>query len=171
EVKLALKISNMSTSAVSNSSGSSGAAPSKKNVQEAVNQFNVLREEQRQIGMRINQMEMEAREFGLVIDVLEKVQPDRKCYRMVGSVLVERTAGEVLPTLSTNREQMLALVEQMKQRLEDKGRELNEFKEKHGIRLAGERPSDAAAAGGSGGSSGSNKPDGDSGSGGGVLVA
>ena len=42
----------------------------------------------------------------LVIDTLKDVDPDRKCFRMVGGVLVERTVKEVLPALVNNREQV-----------------------------------------------------------------
>ena len=40
----------------------------------------------------------------LVIGTLSSVDAGRRCYRLVGGVLVEKTAGGVLPTLSTNKE-------------------------------------------------------------------
>lgn len=42
----------------------------------------------------------------LVIETLREVDPTRKCYRMVGGILVERTVKEVLPALEGNREQV-----------------------------------------------------------------
>jgi len=42
----------------------------------------------------------------LVIDTLKEVDETRKCYRMVGGVLVERTVKEVLPALEGNKEQV-----------------------------------------------------------------
>ena len=41
----------------------------------------------------------------LVIETLTPLEPSRRCFRMIGGVLVERTVKEVLPTLTTNREQ------------------------------------------------------------------
>lgn len=38
----------------------------------------------------------------LVIDSISPLEPERKCFRMVGGVLVERTVKEVLPALETN---------------------------------------------------------------------
>jgi prefoldin subunit 2 len=40
--------------------------------------------------------------FRLVIDSISPLEPERKCFRMVGGVLVERTIKEVLPALETN---------------------------------------------------------------------
>ena len=45
----------------------------------------------------------------LVIDVLKGVEGERKCFRMVGGVLVERTVKDVLPALEYNNEQVLNL--------------------------------------------------------------
>lgn len=43
----------------------------------------------------------------LVIDTLKDVDPSRKCFRLVGGVLVERTVKEVLPALEANKEQVM----------------------------------------------------------------
>jgi len=44
-------------------------------------------------------------EIRLVIETLKEVEKERKCFRMIGGVLVERTVGEVLPALEANKEQ------------------------------------------------------------------
>nr|XP_025976592.1 prefoldin subunit 2 [Dromaius novaehollandiae] len=75
---------------------------------------------------------------GLVIETLREVDPTRKCYRMVGGILVERTVKEVLPALENNKEQISKIIETLNQQLQTKGRELNDFREKHNIRLMGE---------------------------------
>ncbi|KAG8430499.1 hypothetical protein GDO86_020490, partial [Hymenochirus boettgeri] len=74
----------------------------------------------------------------LVIDTLKDVDHSRKCYRMVGGVLVERTVKEVLPALENNKEQIQKVLGSLNTQLQAKGRELNEFREKHNIRIMGE---------------------------------
>lgn len=41
-----------------------------------------------------------------MIETLKDVAPERKCFRMVGGVLVERTVKDVLPALVNNKEQV-----------------------------------------------------------------
>lgn len=42
----------------------------------------------------------------LVIETLKDMEPGRKCFRLVGGVLVERTVQEVLPALRSNAEKV-----------------------------------------------------------------
>ena len=42
-----------------------------------------------------------------VISALKEVSPDRKCFRMVGGVLVERQVKNVLPALEHNHIQVV----------------------------------------------------------------
>ncbi len=42
----------------------------------------------------------------LVLETLKDVDKDRKCFRMIGGVLVERTVNEVVPALEQNKEQV-----------------------------------------------------------------
>ncbi|XP_074837104.1 prefoldin subunit 2 [Carettochelys insculpta] len=100
--------------------------------------FNRLRQEQRGLASKASELELELNEHSLVIDTLREVDPTRKCYRMVGGVLVERTVKEVLPALESNKEQISKIIETLTQQLQTKGQELNEFREKHNIRLMGE---------------------------------
>ncbi|KAM7138291.1 death effector domain-containing protein isoform 3-T3 [Macrochelys suwanniensis] len=105
---------------------------------EVVAGFNRLRQEQRSLASKAAELELELNEHSLVIDTLREVDPTRKCYRMVGGVLVERTVKEVLPALESNKEQINKIIETLTQQLQAKGQELNEFREKHNIRVMGE---------------------------------
>ena len=73
----------------------------------------------------------------LVIETLEGVPGDRKCYRMIGGVLVERTVKEVAPALISNRDKMSKLIETLDAQVSDKGKEINAYMEKHNIQVKG----------------------------------
>ena len=45
-------------------------------------------------------------EHQAVIKALDQLDPNRKCFRLVGEVLVERTVQEVLPAVKNNAEQL-----------------------------------------------------------------
>ena len=47
---------------------------------------------------------MERNEHRLVEDTLRPLDGSRRAYRLVGEVLVERTVEEVLPSVTSNRE-------------------------------------------------------------------
>uniref|UniRef100_A0A8C0J3L9 Prefoldin subunit 2 n=1 Tax=Chelonoidis abingdonii TaxID=106734 RepID=A0A8C0J3L9_CHEAB len=76
--------------------------------EQVVAAFNRLRQEQRGLASKAAELELELNEHSLVIDMLRDVDPTRKCYRMVGRVLVERTVKEVLPALESNKELSLS---------------------------------------------------------------
>ena len=94
---------------------------------------------------------------------------------MVGGVLVERTVKEVLPALTTNRDQvtttvliisfqflwyyclhlqMVKLIEALNNQITTKGQEINDFKEKNNIRI---RNQNEIPSSGSGETEGENK--------------
>ncbi|XP_062895203.1 prefoldin subunit 2 [Mobula hypostoma] len=105
--------------------------------------FNRLRQEQRNLVGKGAELEQEVVEHGLVIETLAEVDPSRKCYRMVGGVLVERTVREVLPALENNRQQLVKLIESLNAQIQSKGRELTEYREKYNIRLMNEEEKSA----------------------------
>lgn len=41
--------------------------------------------------------------YSIVIETLNKLDEERKCFRLIGGVLVERKICDVLPTLIKNR--------------------------------------------------------------------
>ena len=45
-------------------------------------------------------------EHGLVLKTLQPLDKQRKCFRQIGDILVERTVGDVLPDVQTNKEQL-----------------------------------------------------------------
>ncbi|XP_029107182.1 prefoldin subunit 2 [Scleropages formosus] len=137
--KMAASGSGSSSSAAgSKSSSSGGGKQSGPSAEQVVAGFQRLRQEQRSMATKVAELEMEINEHSLVIDTLKEVDPSRRCYRLVGGVLVERTVKEVVPALESNKEQISKVVETLKTQMQTKGRELNEYRERYNIRIVGE---------------------------------
>eukprot|EP00775_Hariotina_reticulata_P000314 gene314-526_t len=71
--------------------------PEPKSEQEVVSRFQQMRQAVRMTWEKLNDIEAEAAEHDLVIKQLEPMDKSRKCFRMIGDVLVERTVAETLP--------------------------------------------------------------------------
>lgn len=128
--------------------GSGGKKKSKGGLdhEQIIMQFNQMRQEYRGIIGKIGELEMEVNEHGTVIEALKGVEPERRCFRMIGGVLVERTVKDVLPALENNKQQISGLINKLKDSLTAKEQELKAFKEKHNIHVKGEKdaPSEEA---------------------------
>lgn len=53
---------------------------------------------------KIAELDVDRNEHSLVEETLKPLDPKRRAYRLVGEVLVERTVEEVLPSVTSNRE-------------------------------------------------------------------
>ncbi|KAK6114146.1 Prefoldin subunit family protein [Brugia pahangi] len=98
-----------------------------------------LREQQRNIVVELARVEDDKREHERVIQVLKKMEGDRKCFRMVGTTLVQHEIKTVLPILESTLQNLDTLVNSMKDNLIEKGKELQEYTEKHKIRYVTEK--------------------------------
>ncbi|WJX36431.1 Prefoldin subunit 2 [Trifolium repens] len=65
----------------------------------------------------------------------EPLDQSRRCYRMIGGVLVERTIKEVLPAVQRNKEGLEEVVARLNETLEKKKKEIAEFETKYKIRM------------------------------------
>lgn len=75
-----------------------------ENPEVILNQYKGMVAECQQMANKIGELTLEKDEHKLVIEQLTKLEPERKAYRLVGGVLVERTVGEVLPPIQQNYE-------------------------------------------------------------------
>ncbi|QQP35213.1 Prefoldin subunit 2 [Caligus rogercresseyi] len=105
--------------------------------EEILNGFNGLRSEQRALANKVSELTTDLNEHKLVLETLGKVESDRKCFRMVGGVLVERNVGEVKPALKSNVLKMEKLIETLSKQCTDKGQEIQGYMSKHNIRIQG----------------------------------
>ncbi|GAB2286956.1 Prefoldin subunit 2 [Dionaea muscipula] len=105
------------------------------NEQLIVNKYGAMRTELNQIYSKITELEMEVSEHSLVINAIQPLDPSRRCYRMIGGVLVERTIKEVLPAVERNKEGLEEVLSRLNEALEKKKKEIAEFEVKHKIRI------------------------------------
>ena len=73
--------------------------------------LNMMREQCTDLSVKINTLDLDKTEHELVINALTPLPADRKCFRMIGNVVVERTVGEVLPAVTKNRDQIKETLE------------------------------------------------------------
>lgn len=71
-------------------------------------QYRELTSECQSLRGKIAEIETDRNEHVLVEETLQPLDPGRRAYRLVGECLVERTVGEVLPSVVANRENVSA---------------------------------------------------------------
>mmetsp|Transcript_16791 Transcript_16791/g.50639 ORF Transcript_16791/g.50639 Transcript_16791/m.50639 type:complete len:147 (+) Transcript_16791:59-499(+) len=82
---------------------------------------------------KIAELEQEEKEHALVLKAFEKVEPTRRCFRMVGGVLVERTVAEVTPAVTSNKDKIRQAMTQLEENLKKKTAQRSAFVERHGL--------------------------------------
>ena len=63
-----------------------------------------------------------------MLETLEPLPGDRKCFRMINGVLVERTVEDVLPQLKTNAEGLKKVLDDLLKQYTSKQEELEKWK-------------------------------------------
>ncbi|KAJ1884540.1 Cochaperone prefoldin complex subunit [Kickxella alabastrina] len=99
----------------------------------AANQFS---NELKAIASKIGELELQLDEHMLVIKTMTPMPEDRKCFRLINGVLVERTVREVLPALTTNKEGITKSIEQLTAQYRTTDNEFAEFQKVNHIRIA-----------------------------------
>ncbi|KXZ54716.1 hypothetical protein GPECTOR_4g784 [Gonium pectorale] len=106
--------------------------------QALLQEFQQKRERIQATWSKITELVAESTEHKLVLEALEKLDKQRKCFRLVGDVLVERTVGETVPAIGRNRENLDATIKTLQGQLEAQKKDLQEFQTKHKIRVRSE---------------------------------
>lgn len=118
---------------MANTGGTDGREP--MNEQSVANLYAAMRTEVNQLYSKITELEMEVSEHSLVIGAIQPLDPSRRCYRMIGGVLVERTIKEVLPAVQRNKDGLEEVISRLNEVLEKKKKEIAEFEAKYKIRI------------------------------------
>ena len=82
------------------------SAPSEepKSQEEIIRRYQAMTAECAKLVEKVTELEVDRNEHRLVAETLGPLDPNRRAFRLVGGVLVQRTVGEVLPSVRTNQE-------------------------------------------------------------------
>ncbi|KAK6589475.1 hypothetical protein RS030_203153 [Cryptosporidium xiaoi] len=79
-------------------------------------QISQLERKLKLLNNKISELTQDSKEHGLVLNAFEKVEPERRCFRVVGGVMVERNVKTVKPALEKEKAALdSAIVELEKQ--------------------------------------------------------
>ncbi|KAI0638401.1 Prefoldin beta-like protein [Trametes polyzona] len=124
---------------MSSSKPKSKPSQPKPSAQELQQQYNRLQSELQALATKIGELEQDAEEHNLVLSTLDEAlaeEPDRKCFRLVGGVLVERTVKDVVPALKTNRDGIQKVISSLVEQYKSRDEEFENFKREYNIRPA-----------------------------------
>ncbi|KAL7413203.1 Prefoldin subunit-domain-containing protein [Mrakia frigida] len=128
-------------SAPKSSLAKKAAPPPPKMTDQEINQmYQRHKNNLQEIAQKIGELESEAEEHTLVLQTLLETQtldPTRKCFRMIGGVLVERTVKEVVPSLETNNAGIRQVLETLIGQYKSRETEFEEFCKENGIQRQG----------------------------------
>jgi len=105
-----------------------------KSQEEVVRRYQTMTTECDKLVEKITELEFDRNEHQLVQETLQPLDAGRKAYRLVGGVLVERTVGEVLPSVKSNKENLDAVIGTLKDRLETMQKDAAEWKAKYNLK-------------------------------------
>jgi prefoldin subunit 2 len=100
-----------------------------------VERYKAMLNERDAIAGMVLERQSDVDEHALVLKTLKNCKRDRKAWRLVGDVLVERTVETVIPEVEKNKEKLSGVVENAKQQLENKAKEMREFEKRYNIRI------------------------------------
>ncbi|GAB0138863.1 hypothetical protein EsDP_00007085 [Epichloe bromicola] len=110
------------------------AAPGKK-PQDLQSTYSNYKNTLQQIAQKIGDIEQEAEEHKLVLETLEPLSGERKCFRLINGVLVERTVKDVVPALKTNQDGLKKVLDDLVKQYKTKQDELDKWKKKNNVQV------------------------------------
>ncbi|OIW35239.1 Prefoldin beta-like protein [Coniochaeta ligniaria NRRL 30616] len=108
---------------------------SSKRQQDLQVQYSNYKNTLQQIAQKIGDVEQEAEEHKLVLETLDPLPEDRKCFRMINGVLVERTVKDVIPALKTNADGLKKVLDDLVKSYKLKQDELETWKKKNNVQV------------------------------------
>ena len=92
---------------------------SPEEMQVVAQKFNNQQRQSQTMRRKIAELDQELQDHILVLQNLEPLDAERRCFRLIGGVLVERTVGEVRPKIEANKTRLLAILNQLAEQLKE----------------------------------------------------
>ncbi|KKY32932.1 putative prefoldin subunit [Diaporthe ampelina] len=110
------------------------SAASKKQ-QDLQLQYSTYKNTLQQLAQKIGDVDQEKEEHKAVLETLEPLSGDRKCFRMINGVLAERTVKDVVPALKTNLEGLEKVLTELTEQYNTKTTEMEKWKKKNNVQV------------------------------------
>lgn len=81
-------------------------------------QISQLERKLRLLNNKISELTQDSKEHGLVLNAFEKVEPERRCFRVVGGVMVERNVKTVKPALEKEKAALDSAITELEKQYE-----------------------------------------------------
>ncbi|KAG4303219.1 hypothetical protein PCANB_000611 [Pneumocystis canis] len=107
----------------------------KQNESNISQQYNLYKHSLQQLAQKISDLEVEYNEHMLVIETLMNHPSERKCFQMIGGVLVEKNVKETLPSLKTNQEKIKSTIEQLLKQYKSQEKQFNKWQKDNNIKI------------------------------------
>lgn len=88
-----------------------------------------------QLSLKVSELESESDEHRIVLESLKPLDGDRRCMRMIGSVLVDQTVKDVIPVLQQTREGLNKAIVTLRGDAAKTQKELDAWKEKNHVKV------------------------------------
>eukprot|EP01083_Nonionella_stella_P020342 56409_1 len=105
--------------------------------QEAFAKWKRMRSEVQQLQSKIGELDSQRNEHSLVLRTIEKMDPDRTCYRMIGGVLVKQTVKEVIPQVKKTEEGLGETITKLSETIKKTDTTIRDYERAHGIMVQG----------------------------------
>ncbi|KAF7458137.1 Prefoldin subunit 2 [Cryptosporidium felis] len=76
------------------------------------------------LNSKISELSQDSKEHGLVLNAFEKVEPERRCFRVIGGVMVERTVRTVKPALEKEKAALDSAISELEKQYDATEKEL-----------------------------------------------
>lgn len=97
--------------------------------------FKRMSQEVKDIKQQIVNLRVDISQHDRALKMITKLEPERRCYRQVGDVLLQTTTGEAVPAVEEQLQRMRCLLSSLEMQVNEKEQQLEQFKKDNNIRL------------------------------------